>query len=337
MAPSLKRRRFSVGNMEQYQEICCLGEGGFGAVFKARDRETGRAVAIKHVDPVLGSVHREASMLEDAGRDNPFVIAFHGMARYPDSVVDLRLVMECGGQSLSHVLRQLRLRPAGALPLPEPTVCAIMRQLLMGAQKMHDNRVIHRDIKPGNIVVSDDFKLIKFCDFGLAMHMNARPPYNAAGTRGYMAPEMLLGKRDYGAVVDTWSLGCVMAEIITGRKLFQGVSDDDTDQLRAILYVLGAPDETTWPWFSSTEFATNEMPKHAPMHRHNFLRMLFPDTTLSDEGFQVLSGLLTCNPDKRLTAAAALKHPWFAKNVYAPEQPKKEVPWPKRRRIHALF
>ncbi|KAJ1294328.1 hypothetical protein BS78_01G138400 [Paspalum vaginatum] len=320
MAPGLKRRRFSVGNMEQYQEIRCLGEGSFGAVFKARDRETGRAVAIKHVDPVLGSVHREASMLEDAGRDNPFVVAFHGMARYPDSVVNLRLVMECGGQSLSDVLRQLRLRPAGALPLPEPTVCAIMRQLLMGAKKMHDNRVIHRDIKPGNVV-------------------DARPPYNAAGTRGYMAPEMLLGKRDYGAVVDTWSLGCVMAEIITGRKLFQGVSDDDTDQLRAILHVLGAPDETTWPWFSSTEFATIVMPKHAPMHRHNFLRMLFPDTTLSDEGFRVLSGLLTCNPDKRLTAAAALKHPWFAKNVYAPEQPKKEVPLPKtkRRRIHALF
>jgi cell division cycle 2-like protein len=125
-----------------------------------------------------------------------------------------------------------------------------------------------------------------------------------------MAPEMLLGKPDYDALVDTWSLGCVMAELINGSPLF--MASDGAGQLAAIFDVLGAPDETTWPWFSSTPFAALvQMMPELYMKRSNLLREVIPKKKLSEEGFQVLSGLLTCNPDKRLTAAAALKHPWF--------------------------
>ena len=96
------------------------------------------------------------------------------------------------------------------------------------------------------------------------------------------------------------------------------------------------PDDSTWPGFSSTTFATVWMPE-LDMHRDNYLRELFPETKLSKEGFEVLSGLLTCNPEKRLTAAAALRHPWFAK-IDALELPKEELApqIPKRRRLHAV-
>lgn len=154
--------------------------------------------------------------------------------------------------------------------------------------------------------------------------MTNRPPYNQAGTLNYMAPEMLLEKADYDALVDTWSLGCVMAELVTGEALFEDEDDDDDDesesesksltQLRSIFSVLGVPSEKTWPEFTSLPLAGEALRVLPTMVRphHSKLREMFPEETLSADGFKVLEGLLTCNPAKRLTAAAALKLPWFA-------------------------
>jgi len=116
-----------------------------------------------------------------------------------------------------------------------------------------------------------------------------------------------------------------MAELVNGWSPFQGLDDDTEEgQLRAIFDVLGVPDDTTWPWFSSTAFAAGRMPElDSSVQRRNRLREHFPETKLSEEGFEVLSGLLTCNPEKRLTAAAALRHPWFAK-IDALELPMRE-------------
>ncbi|XP_002466317.2 putative cyclin-dependent kinase F-2 [Sorghum bicolor] len=307
------RARIAVGTTDDYEEICCLGMGAFGAVVKARHRGTGQTVAIKRLAAadICGEMKllREACLLEASGRDNPFVVGFHGVARNPPTM-DLCLVMECVGPSLNDLLYQSRC--AGMPPPPEAIVRAVMWQLLTGAKKMHDAHVVHRDIKPENILVGGEGSTVKICDFGLAIRMDESPPYEHVGTLWYMAPEMLLGKPDYDALVDTWSLGCVMAELISGSPLF--MASDDAGQLAAIFEVLGAPDQTTWPWFSSTPFAALvQMMPELHMKRSNLLREEFPKTKLSEEGFQLLSGLLTCNPDKRLTAAAALKHPWFKK------------------------
>ncbi|XP_066309067.1 putative cyclin-dependent kinase F-2 [Miscanthus floridulus] len=336
--PTRKRTRIAMGSTDDYEETGRIGTGAFGSVHKARHRGTGRTVAIKRLAAADGSqvaLLREASLLEASGRDNPFVVGFHGLARRP-ATMDLCLVMECVGASLHDLLHQRRCD--GMPPLPEATVRAVMWQLLTGAKKMHDAHVVHRDIKPDNVLVADDRTTVKICDFGLAMYMAEPPPYETAGSLWYMAPEVLLGKPDYDALVDTWSLGCVMAELIDGSPLF--MASNEADQLDVIFNVLGVPDETTWPWFSSAPFATKLIPK-LNMKRRNLLREEFPKKKLSVQGFQVLSGLLTCNSDKRLTAAAALKHPWFATKMNAPElhlQKKEEVPstLPKIKRIRVL-
>ncbi|XP_025791563.1 putative cyclin-dependent kinase F-2 [Panicum hallii] len=258
---------------------------------------------------------REARFLESCA-GNPLVVGSHGLAHDP-ATTELCLIMECAGQSLHDALRCQR--PRGVPPLPEATVRAAMWLLLTGAKRMHDAHIIHRYIKPQNLLVGDD-QMVRFCDLGLAVYMAERPPYEPAGTLWYMAPETLLGKPDYVALVDIWSLGCVMAELIDGRPLLQGLNYED--QLCAIFGVLGMPDDTTWPWFSSTPFAS-EMPELDKQRCKGSVLCKFPETKLSKEGFEVLSGLLTCNPDKRLTAAAALKHPWFSK-IQSPEVPKTE-------------
>ncbi|RLN39709.1 hypothetical protein C2845_PM01G33780 [Panicum miliaceum] len=303
------------GSTEEYEETCSLGEGGFGAVVKARHRATGETVAIKRLtDPDGGGGGSEELLREarfhEACAAHPFIVDFLGVVRDP-ATAELRLVMECvGGPSIDRFVRDQRRR--GCLLLPEATVRAVMWQVLEGAKKMHDQRIVHRDIKPENILVSDDGRAVKICDFGLAMSMSEAPPYEPdAGSLWYMAPELLLEKPDYDERVDTWSLGCVMAHLIDGNVLF-GDGRNEEGQLREIFDVLGYPDERTWPWFSSTPFAIEVLPE-LDVHHRNHLRELFPEAKLSQQGFEVLNGLLTCNPDKRLTAAAALDHPWFAK------------------------
>ncbi|CAN6282097.1 unnamed protein product [Urochloa humidicola] len=339
-----KRSRVEAfGSAEEYEETCLLGEGGFGTVVKARHRGTGLTVAIKRLTPpdaadsqtaastanrvaAAGScggleeeLLREARLHQACG-SHPFVVGFRGLVR--DPAADLGLVMECvDGPSLHDYLRQRRRLRHGSARIPEATARAAMWQLLTAAKAMHKSGVVHRDIKPGNILIGDGRRVLKICDFGLAMSTSDAPTtHGPAGTLWYKAPEMLLEMGEYDSRVDAWSLGCVMAEVVYGRALFAG--SYETEQLVAIFDVLGVPDGEAWPEFTSTAFAA-EAVTELDVQRGSRLRELFPAAMLSREGFEVLDGLLTCNPHKRLTADAALKLPWFAK-VEALELPSKE-------------
>ncbi|KAL6893612.1 hypothetical protein ACP4OV_007710 [Aristida adscensionis] len=310
------KKKLVVGNTDEYVELCSIGEGSFGAVIKARHRSTGQTVAIKLLTEHGGGgpeeLLQEAQVLRDCD-GVPFVVGFHGLIRAP-TTGDLCLVMECLGPTLQDVLHeQRRRRRRRRRPLlPEATVRSVMWQLLSGAKKIHERRIVHRDIKTKNILVGGDHTLVKICDFGLAMSMvSEKPPYKPAGTLRYMAPEVLLEMPDYDAAVDTWSLGCVMAELIAGEVPFQGESEEL--QLCEIFSVLGVPDAKTWPWFWSTDFAADVLSGTDGVLKPNGLHERFTEKMLSKEGFQVLNGLLTCNPGERLTAATALQQPWFAK------------------------
>jgi len=159
---SRKRRRFSVGSTEHYEELSRLGAGNFGAVVKGRHRITGQAVAIKRLsladadgglaeDPM-----REAGFHEACG-DSPFIVGFHGVVRDP-ATSRFCLVMECvDGPSLHDYLNRRRRDPQ----LPEGAVRTVMWQLLTAAKKMHDSGIIHRDIKPHNILVAGDHSAVK--------------------------------------------------------------------------------------------------------------------------------------------------------------------------------
>ncbi|KAE8785523.1 cdc2-2D [Hordeum vulgare] len=255
------------------------------------------------------AVRREAGLLR-ACRGHRSIVQLRAMSSDPGADDRLSLVMEYVGPSLHHVLHGAR----RGCPFQEDVVRYLMRQLLGGTKHMHERcGVVHRDIKPENVLVGDG---VKICDFGLAMRTSTQsPPYGLHGTRSYMAPEILLGKPDYDAKVDAWSLGCVMAEILLGDRLF-GRAADDADQLLRIFYILGVPDQISWPSYNSMPLAGELVappPTTSTPHR-NRLREMFPEDCLSIQGFQVLSGLLSCDAHKRLSAADALELPWFAVN-----------------------
>ncbi|XP_051229988.1 putative cyclin-dependent kinase F-2 [Lolium perenne] len=311
-----------IGSDAEYEvgTSCGLGKGGFGVVVKGRHRATGRTVAIKSLRPPADDpveLQQEARLLLDASRGNPYVVGFHGLVQ-DRATGALRLAMEYAGPSLRAVLWE-RSERLSVSKVPEATVRAFMWQLLTGASTMHERGIVHRDIKPSNVLVGED-GTVRLCDLGLAMYLATEPmPYCSAGTPCYKAPEALMGKPDYDARVDTWSLGCVMAQMLTGTKLFD--SDvNEVDQLWTIFGVLGMPDDETWPGFSSLPLAdvTMRWPLYEQKKLSRLGELFSDDVRLSRDGFEVLEGLLACNPDRRLTAAAVLELPWFVRlDAYA--------------------
>ncbi|KAM0899115.1 hypothetical protein ACQ4PT_021535 [Festuca glaucescens] len=296
-ATSCKRSRNST---DEYGEVTFLGKGGFGVVLRPRHRATGKTVAIKYRSspddnteegPDEAELRREARLLQ-ACNGNPHVVGFEGLVR-DNASGNLRLLMEYVAAPSLHAFMWDRRRGP---PLPESKVRAIMRKLLTGAKLMHARHVVHRDIKPANILVGRDAQLVKLCDLGLGISMSDPPPYTHVGTVPYKAPGMLLRKPDYDALVDSWSLGYVMAEML-GETLFEddGGQDlqDDADhvaQLWSIFRVLGMPDDRTWPEFKSLPLHHKVLQfKSLPLthkalpegQEHSRLRDIFPEEKLS--------------------------------------------------------
>ncbi|KAL6639118.1 hypothetical protein ACP70R_022848 [Stipagrostis hirtigluma subsp. patula] len=288
-----KRARITYGSIYDYETLEVLGEGSYGVVVKARHRPTGETVAVKWAKkPGLRGVLREAGCLA-ACRGHPSVVGIRDLAA--DAAGEsVFLVMEFVGPSLRRAL-------ATRGRFPEREARGFMRQLLRGAERMHGAGIIHRDIKPENILVGPGGAL-KICDLGLATP--ARPagtsyPELRVGTLRYRSPEQLMGHRSYGPAVDVWALGCVMAELLTGEPLFDGVTEDDM-----VTKVLD--------W--QLEFSAKGLQAFDGMPEFEGLPELSPDAR------EVLAGLLSFFPDERLTATAALQHRWFATETEAEQQ-----------------
>uniref|UniRef100_A0A0E0J9N4 [RNA-polymerase]-subunit kinase n=1 Tax=Oryza nivara TaxID=4536 RepID=A0A0E0J9N4_ORYNI len=240
---------------------------------------------------------REVAAMEVC-RGHPYIVQPRAHGRCDDG--EAVLVMEFVGPTLRQVLRRER---GGRTRRSELEVRVAMRQLLSGAKRMHDAGLMHRDLKPDNVLV-DARGNLKICDLGLSQSTAEPPPYsNPIGTRWYGAPEILLGSTDYDERVDAWSLGCIMAELLARKPLALG----------EIVDVLGVNDIKRWRGYKGQRLLGGCGPD-------SFLRGFFPSPAdarmlrrppLSEAGFEVLSGLLTCNPEKRMTVAQALRHRWF--------------------------
>jgi cell division cycle 2-like protein len=319
--------------MEHYERLGKIGEGTSGIVYKARDRRTGETVAIKRLRAGAGNgnadgdafdetFRREVRCLE-ACRGHPCLVELRAAHRDPAGGGAF-LVMEYAGRSLAEAMRQQDSR-GERRPFPEPEARRVMRRLLEGVAAMHARGLLHRDLKPDNVLL-DGRGGVKICDFGLSRAADAgtgAAPYTSGvATLWYRAPELILGSGDYDAGVDTWALGCIMAELLSGgAPLFAGRSE--MDQLNRVFDTLGMQDMASWPGFARLPRAGSPLCQRSrPPSR---LRELFP--ALSAAGFDVLGGLLACRPDRRLTAADALRCLWFADAAAAvpeavPDQPR---------------
>jgi cyclin-dependent kinase 2 len=243
--------------MDGYEKLEKIGEGTYGVVYKARlATHGGRVVALKKIrldtecEGVPSTAIREISILKELDHKN---------------VVSLLDVLYCDRklflvfEYLDYDLKKFmdKHAPTG---IPIPTVKKYLYQLLEGVAYCHSNRVLHRDLKPQNLLISVQ-GCIKLADFGLARAFGVpvRTYTHEVVTLWYRSPELLLGSQYYSTPVDIWSIGCIFAEMITKRPLFPG--DSEIDQLFRIFRTLGTPDECSWPGISTLPDYKSSFPK----------------------------------------------------------------------------
>ena len=187
----------------------------------------------------------------------------------------------------------------------------LMWQLLAGTEACHAHRIVHRDLKPQNILINRTGSL-KLADFGLARTFSVplRQYTHEVVTLWYRCPEILLGQPTYSMAVDTWSAGCIFAEMAAGRPLFTG--DSEVDQLFKIFQQLGTPSAAEWPGASQLP----DWGASFPRFRKRSWAAVAP--RLCDQGRDLLARMLVYDPARRISAAEALAHPYFAGTVETP-------------------
>ncbi|XP_003126308.1 cyclin-dependent kinase 2 isoform X2 [Sus scrofa] len=252
--------------MENFQKVEKIGEGTYGVVYKAKNKVTGEVVALKKIrldtetEGVPSTAIREISLLKEL--NHPNIVKLLDVIHTENK---LYLVFEFLHQDLKKFM------DASALTgIPLPLIKSYLFQLLQGLAFCHSHRVLHRDLKPQNLLINAEGS-IKLADFGLA--------------------------RAFGVPVRTYT------HEVTRRALFPG--DSEIDQLFRIFRTLGTPDEVVWPGVTSMPDYKPSFPKWA---RQDFSKVVPP---LDEDGRSLLSQMLHYDPNKRISAKAALAHPFF--------------------------
>ncbi|KAH8120526.1 Pkinase-domain-containing protein [Phellopilus nigrolimitatus] len=306
-----------------YIQLEKLGEGTYATVYKGRSRTTNEIVALKeiHLDAEEGTPStaiREISLMKELKHVN--IVRLHDVIHTETKLV---LIFEYCEQDLKKYMDTHGERGA----LDPATVRSFMYQLLKGTAFCHENRVLHRDLKPQNLLINKKGEL-KIGDFGLARAFGV--PVNTFSnevvTLWYRAPDVLLGSRTYNTSIDVWSCGCIFAEMISGVPLFRG--RDNQDQLLHIMRIVGTPDDRTLKKIATDSVRLNRRQlindslikaqpeitlKQYPRYPKIPFQQIIPKAT--PQACDLLDRLLQFDPTKRLTAAEALSHPYFTSTV----------------------
>jgi serine/threonine protein kinase len=299
---------FEVDN--KYDVVKAIGYGAYGLVCSAKDTEKSRNVAIKKIPKIFDDlvdgkrILREIKLLQYLNHEN--VLNVLDLMRPREGYAtfrDLYMVSDLMETDLHHVIKSKQ-------KLSDEHVQYFVYQMLRALRYIHSAEVIHRDLKPGNLLVNSNCDL-KLCDFGLARGGVAEnaPPQELTDyvvTRWYRPPELLL-MCNYSHPVDLWSTGCITVELLNRKALFPG--KDYIHQLTLVSEVVAVPPEDQLSFVSSAE-ALRYL-RGMPPKKVKPMRELLPPTA-SDAAVDFVSKLLTFDPSKRMSAVEAMKHPYLA-------------------------
>ncbi|XP_074414704.1 cyclin-dependent kinase 11B isoform X11 [Zonotrichia albicollis] len=306
-------------SVEEFQCLNRIEEGTYGVVYRAKDKKTDEIVALKRLKmekekegfPITSL--REINTILKAQHLNIVTVREIVVGSNMDKIYIVMNYVEHDLKSLMETMKQ---------PFLPGEVKTLMIQLLRGVKHLHDNWILHRDLKTSNLLLSHS-GILKVGDFGLAREYGSplKPYTPVVVTLWYRAPELLLGAKEYSTAIDMWSVGCIFGELLTQKPLFPGKSE--IDQINKVFKDLGTPSEKIWPGY-------NELPAVKKMtfteYPYNNLRKRF-GALLSDQGFDLMNNFLTYYPARRITAEDGLKHEYF-RETPLPIDPSMFPTWP---------
>jgi len=299
----------------RYKDLGIIGSGAYGQVCSATDEllthKSPQTAIKKLARPFQSAIHakrtyRELRMLKHMKHENIIgLLDVFTPAQTLNDFNDVYLVTALMGADLNNIVKTQK--------LSDDHVQFLVYQILRGMKYVHSAGIIHRDLKPSNIAVNEDCEL-RILDFGLA-----RPTENEmtgyVATRWYRAPEIMLNWMHYHQTVDIWSVGCIMAEMLTGKTVFPGT--DHIDQLTRILVLCGTPSEETLNKITSEE-ARNYIRSLPHMERKNFSEFFKGANPMA---IDLLQKMLEVDAENRINAEQALSHPYLAQYADPTDEP----------------
>ncbi|XP_060519575.1 cyclin-dependent kinase 7 [Cylas formicarius] len=302
--------------LKRYEKIEYLGEGQFATVYKAKDIENDNIVAVKKIkigsreeaqDGINRTALREIKLLQELHHDNLI-----GLLDVFGHMSNVSLVFDFMDTDLEVVIKD------NTIILTTANIKSYILQTLKGLEYLHLNWILHRDLKPNNLLVNSS-GVLKIGDFGLAKMFGSPNRVNThqVVTRWYRSPELLFGAKQYGTCIDIWAVGCILAELLLRVPLFPGESD--LDQLTKIFGVFGNPNEENWPGLKTLSDYIEFKPIPAIP-----LKSIF--TAAGDDLINVIECMLVLNPIMRKTCTECLKMQFFTNKPAPTMGPKLPLP-----------
>lgn len=314
-------------SVEEFQCLNRIEEGTYGVVYRAKDKRTDEVVALKRLKmekekegfPITSL--REINTLLKGQHPNIVTVREIVVGSNMDKIF---IVMDYVEHDLKSLIETMKHKKQVFLP---GEVKCLVQQLIRAVAHLHDNWILHRDLKTSNLLLSHK-GILKVGDFGLAREYGSplKEYTSIVVTLWYRAPELLLGVKEYSTPIDVWSVGCIFAELLAMTALFPGKSE--VDQLNRIFKDLGTPNERIWPGYDQLPLVKKMTFTDYPVSQ---LRKKFATMT-SELGLSLLQGLLTYDPKQRLTAETALKHNYF-KEIPLPIDPAMFPTWPAKSEV----
>jgi len=283
----------------KYVKVSKIGGGSFGAVYLVKEKDTNKVYAMKkfYLDNLSnGGAKKQYEILSKFNHEN-----IH-------KVIDM-FIAPNKNQYLITPYYQNNLYNYTSKKLPEKVIKQIIYQIVCGVNYLHSLKYIHRDIKPDNILISSEGKIV-LTDFDLCRQESKGkddPMTRTAVTLYYRAPELFFGDSFYGNKIDIWSIGCVFAELIIGKPIFK--ANNELGTLSNIIEIIGCPSEENWPGVS-------QLPNYLPFTGGEFkLGKMLEEGGLSKEGIIIVTKMLMLDPKKRPSCEELLKDEYFKKDI----------------------
>ena len=281
-----------IKNVSRYIKLSKIGEGTYGVIYKAKDVQSEKIVALKKI------------------KLNPEIEGTPSTA-----IREIALLKELKHPNIIHLLDVIHTSKKLSLIFEycETDLKKKEDEYLNKNEKLPRDLVKKYFIKPQNLLITDNDE-IKICDFGLARGTGVpiQTYTNEVVTLWYRPPDILLGSKMYDNSVDLWSAGCIFGEMLLGKSLFQG--KNDAEQCVEIFKIIGTPDDNILPWLKeSPEWNAGPTGEGFTKYNKKSFKEAFPD--INDENaYDILEKLLVFDPDSRASAETILQHPYFKEN-----------------------